>query len=160
MNTTHNTTTNYRVTLIRSERATLREKLEYPAITEVVITSPSYIEAKALYDQLNTGSEIDKELHAFNESEGFNVLIESTYIQSELNTFDVYFDDDNNSNCKGFYNSFEECYDYIKNNNGTNNSYFEDYKGGIVSIVCNNNSITVYQTEVLKQLPFISIGIR
>lgn len=152
MNTQHNTTF-YRVTLIRSERATLREKLEYPSITEVVITSPDYVSAKAKYDELNTGSEIDKELHAFNESEGFNVLIESTYTQSELNTFDVYFDDDDNSNCKWFYTSFDECYDYIKINNGTNNSYFEDYKGGIVSIVCDNNSTTVYHTEVLQELP-------
>ena len=36
----------------------------------------------------------------------------------------------------------------IKSNNGTNNSYFADYKGGTVSVVCNQDGETVYEEEV------------
>ena len=43
--------------------------------------------------------------------------------------FDVFFNDDNNSNNKGFEYSLEDCQNYIKWNNGTNESYFKDYKG-------------------------------
>lgn len=41
------------------------------------------------------------------------------------------------------------CLDYIKAYNGTNESYFEDYKGGTVSIYCNETEEDVY-TEVIK----------
>lgn len=48
--------------------------------------------------------------------------------------FDIYFDDNENSNNLGFAESFEYCKTYISMYNGTNNSYFGDYKGGTVSI--------------------------
>lgn len=63
-------------------------------------------------------------------------------------TYDVHFDDENNSNCKGWAVSFAECKDYIDAYNGTNESYFADYKGGTVSIYCNEFDETVYETEV------------
>ena len=63
-------------------------------------------------------------------------------------TYDVHFDDENNSNCKGWAISLSECKDYIDAYNGTNESYFEDYKGGTVSIYCNELDRTVYETEV------------
>lgn len=47
-----------------------------------------------------------------------------------MKTYDVHFNDSENSNSKGFRLSIEECQEYINSNNGTNNSYFEDYKGG------------------------------
>ncbi|KNB60991.1 hypothetical protein [Chryseobacterium sp. Hurlbut01] len=64
-------------------------------------------------------------------------------------TFNVVFNDSENSNDKGFELSYKEAKDYIDRNNGTNESYFEDYKGGIVSIVDNESGETVYEEEVL-----------
>lgn len=60
---------------------------------------------------------------------GFEIL--------EIETFDVQFDDDNNSDRKGFEMNQEECADWIDTWNGTDHSYFDDYKGGTVSIVSN-----------------------
>lgn len=63
-------------------------------------------------------------------------------------TYDVHFNDSTDSNNKGFKHSFDYCKNYIEQNNGTKNSYFEDYHGGIVSIVCNETEETVYEEEV------------
>lgn len=63
-------------------------------------------------------------------------------------TYDIVFNDDEKSDCKGFKSSFEDCRSYIKSYNGTNDSYFADYKGGEVSIVCNETGDTVYTEEV------------
>lgn len=70
------------------------------------------------------------------------------FLENEVLTYDVVFDSDTSSNEKGFKSSFQNCLDYIEMNNGTNESYFEDYKGGIVSIVCNETGTTVYEEEV------------
>jgi hypothetical protein len=70
---------------------------------------------------------------------------------SEINndlTFDIIFDDDNSSDDLGFYNDFNYCFDYINKYNGTNHSYFADYKKGSVSIYCNELAIIVYTTEI------------
>ena len=63
-------------------------------------------------------------------------------------TYDVHLNDNNYSNSKGFEMTIEDAKDYIKRNNGTNNSYFADYKGGIASVVCNQDAETVYEEEV------------
>ena len=63
-------------------------------------------------------------------------------------TYDITFNDAENSNNKGFELSLEEAKEYIKKNNGTNESYFEDYKGGVVSIVDNETKDEVYQEEI------------
>lgn len=63
-------------------------------------------------------------------------------------TYDVVFNDDNNSNSKGWEESLEYCKDYVQHNNGTNESYFEDYKGGIVQVICNETDEVVYEEEV------------
>jgi hypothetical protein len=63
-------------------------------------------------------------------------------------TYDVLFSDAENSNNKGFRETLEYCQQYIKANNGTNNSYFADYKGGTVSIVCNETEEVVFETSV------------
>ena len=68
--------------------------------------------------------------------------------EKEEDTFDVHFNDPENSNSKGFVADFDYCKDYIDNYNGTNESYFEDYKGGIVSIVNNKTGETVYEEEI------------
>lgn len=62
--------------------------------------------------------------------------------------FDVYFNDSENSNNKGFEYSFEEAKNYIDQYNGTNESYFQDYKGGIVSIVDIDSEETVFETVI------------
>ena len=63
-------------------------------------------------------------------------------------TYDVHFDDAENGNCKGFEKDEQFCLDYIRQYNGTNESYFADYKGGTVSIVCNETGETIYSEEI------------
>lgn len=65
-----------------------------------------------------------------------------------MKTYDVHFNDSNDSNNKGFNESFDYCKNYIESYNGTNESYFEDYKGGVVSIVCNETGEEVYSEEI------------
>lgn len=65
-----------------------------------------------------------------------------------MKTYDVHFNDSNDSNSKGFQLSIEECKNYINSHNGTNDSYFGDYKGGTVSIVCNENGETVHEENI------------
>jgi hypothetical protein len=65
-----------------------------------------------------------------------------------MKTYDVYFNDSNDSNNKDFNESFEYCKNYIEAYNGTNESYFGDYKGGIVSIVCNETGEEVYSEDI------------
>jgi hypothetical protein len=65
-----------------------------------------------------------------------------------MKTYDVHFNDSKDSNSKGFQLTLEECKEYIDANNGTNNSYFNDYKRGIVSIICNETGQTVYEETV------------
>jgi len=64
-------------------------------------------------------------------------------------TYDVVFNDDENSNSKGFAIDLDSAIAYIQANNGSNYSYFADYKGGTVSVVCNETGETVYE-EVVK----------
>ena len=63
-------------------------------------------------------------------------------------TYDIVFNDDTDSNSKGFRSTRQECEDYIRMYNGTNESYFADYKGGSVQIVCNETEEVVYEEEV------------
>jgi len=65
-----------------------------------------------------------------------------------MKTYNVHFNDDQDSNNKGFKYTLEEAKDYIQSYNGTNESYFEDYKYGTVSVVCNETGETVYEEEV------------
>ena len=62
--------------------------------------------------------------------------------------FDVQFDDDDNTNSKGWNETYGYCKYYIESTNGTNESYFEDYKGGTVSIINNETGETAYWEEV------------
>ena len=74
-------------------------------------------------------------------------------------TYDVVFNDDCHSNSKGWKETLDYCIDYIKSNNGTDNSYFADYKGGIVSIVCNETDETVFYEPVKNYDVVFSNGI-
>lgn len=62
-------------------------------------------------------------------------------------TYDVHFNDETSSDNKGFSASIDYCQNYINSNNGS--IYFEDYKGGTVSIICNETGETVFETRVL-----------
>ena len=74
-------------------------------------------------------------------------------------TYDVVFNDDCHSNSKGWKETLDYCIDYIKSNNGTDNSYFADYKGGVVSIVCNDTDETVFDKPVKNYDVVFSNGI-
>lgn len=63
-------------------------------------------------------------------------------------TYDVIFNDAGFSNAKGWRQTLEYCKNYIKMYNGTNESYFEDYKGGVVIIVCNETDEIVYEEDI------------
>lgn len=69
-------------------------------------------------------------------------------LQNDNNTYDVLFNDSDNSNSKGFAVSFDTAMAYITANNGTNESYFADYKGGTVSIFCNETQQIVFETTI------------
>ena len=66
-----------------------------------------------------------------------------------MKTYDVHFNDSTDTNSKGFKETLDYCKDYIQANNGTNDSYFKDYKGGTVSVVCNETDEEVY-SEIIK----------
>ena len=59
-----------------------------------------------------------------------------------MKTYNVHFNDEQDSNDKGMSVTMQEAKDYIQAWNGTNHSYFEDYKGGIASVVCNETGET------------------
>jgi len=65
-----------------------------------------------------------------------------------MKTYDVHFNDSTDSNSKGLSETLQYCKDYIQSNNWTNESYFEDYKGGIVSVICNETGEEVYSETV------------
>lgn len=66
-----------------------------------------------------------------------------------MKTYNIHFNDSENSNDKGFKVTLEEARSYITKFNGTNESYFSDYKGGIVSIVDNETGEHVYEEEII-----------
>lgn len=63
-------------------------------------------------------------------------------------TYDIHFNDEYNSNNKGFEYTITEAEDYIKKYNGSKESYFADYQNGIVSIVNNQTGETVYEESI------------
>jgi hypothetical protein len=107
-------------------------------------------ETGTFIDEFDTIEEAKKELQRYEAedkqegsySEDFYEIVEREY------TYDVVFNDDTDSNSKGFSESYDYCLSYIKHNNGTNESYFADYKGGFVSIVCNETEETVYEESI------------
>ena len=70
-----------------------------------------------------------------------------THIESTF-TYDVVFHSDDADNSKGWQESYDYCKAYIEANNGTDESYFADYKGGIVAIYCHETGEEVYQEVV------------
>lgn len=65
-----------------------------------------------------------------------------------MKTYDIIFNDCENSNSLGTKMTKREAMMYIRANNGKDCGYFSDYKGGSVSVVCNETGETVYETNV------------
>lgn len=70
------------------------------------------------------------------------------FIIEEVPTFDVEFNDGQDSDSKGFEMSLEEARDYIETWNGSGKSYFGDYKGVTVSIINNLTGESVEDFEI------------
>lgn len=68
----------------------------------------------------------------------------TTIMEENKRTYDVEFNNDTDSNSKGIHGTYEECMDWIEFNRGDESTYFGDYKGGIVSIVCEQTGEHVY----------------
>ena len=66
-----------------------------------------------------------------------------------MKTYNVVFHDSENSNDKGFELSLKDAKAYISQNNGTNESYFADYKGGTVQVVDNETGEVAHEEEVI-----------
>lgn len=108
----------------------------------------------------NWNDEIIKDFYKGEKPEGYTPEFRDHWIDNEdfydalerINedslTYDVYFNDETDSNNKGFECTFEDAKAYIDAYNGTNESYFEDYKGGTVSVVCNETEETVFETKI------------
>ena len=64
-------------------------------------------------------------------------------------TYDIVFHDDNYSNAKGLHASLDYCKYYISSHNRSSNSYFSDYSGATVQIVCNETGQVVYSERIL-----------
>ncbi len=119
-----------------------------------------------VYDHLITDAEMsdngyffyltDEEIEAYENKPSERARLEDeveNFLKDNFDfdiTFDVHFDDEDSSNSKGFEATYQECKDYIETYIGTDESYFADYKGGAVSIVCNYNGITYFENTIKK----------
>ncbi len=66
-------------------------------------------------------------------------------------SYDVHYDNSVSSNCEGFESDYQYCKDYIDTTRRDIGSYFEDYEGGVVSIVATigrSETITVFESEI------------
>lgn len=102
-------------------------------------------DSRSILDFNSSPDELDgTELRA---KRGYKALQQECIKANKL-TYNIHFDSESSSNDKGFAQSFGYCLDYIEQHNGTKESYFEDYKGGTVSIVCLETGDTVFQTTI------------
>ncbi len=69
-----------------------------------------------------------------------------------MKTYNIVFNDSENSNDLGLKENLEYCRNWIHIHNGTNWSYFEDYKGGEVSIVCNESGEVVHSENIQRNI--------
>lgn len=106
-------------------------------------------------NHFSDGAEKDKDGHIYKKIyfeyiyQVIDGKIKIIHLYEVINgTYDIVFNDDDNSNSKGLEESLEYCKKYIQTYNGTSYSYFADYKGGTVSVVCNENGETVYQETI------------
>ncbi len=103
----------------------------------------------SLYFPKDDGSIEDAQGNVIAQANDDRIMYDDGYFVADELTYDVVFNDEEDSNSKGFSESINFCRDYIKSNNGTNESYFADYKNGTVSIVCNETGEEVH-SETIK----------
>jgi len=96
--------------------------------------------AKKVHSTLMSG-----DTHTDTKSHNYRINISGNENKA---TYDIHFNDEYNSNNKGFKESLAFCKKYIKIFNGTKESYFADYKNGYVQIVNNQTGNVVYSTKV------------
>lgn len=65
-----------------------------------------------------------------------------------MKTYDIHFNDSENGNCKGFKMQLKEAVDYVIYS-AKEDSYYNDYKGGVISIVCNETGETIHEEEII-----------
>jgi hypothetical protein len=65
-----------------------------------------------------------------------------------MKTYNIFFNNNDNSNDMGFKESLDYCNNFIEMHNGSNHSYFADYKGDTVSVICNETGESEFETEV------------
>lgn len=77
-------------------------------------------------------------------------MIIKSYTKPKYSGYDVVYTDDFNTDCEDFQNkSYEYCLNFIRWNNGTNKSYFADYKGGGGTVsICDAEGNTVYSEDI------------
>lgn len=63
-------------------------------------------------------------------------------------TYDIQFHNNENSDSKGFAMTKEQALQYVHQHINSNDSYFADYKGGVVQVVCNENGEVVYEQAI------------
>lgn len=63
-------------------------------------------------------------------------------------TYDVMYSNRCSSAREGWKKTLRCCINYIKKNNGTDVSYFRDYKDGAVSVICNETDKVVYELPI------------
>ena len=68
-------------------------------------------------------------------------------MKNSTKTFDVVFNDDIDSNCKGFEQDAADCYTWIQNNKNSDIN-FKDYATGTVTIVCNESGETIQEIDI------------
>lgn len=83
-----------------------------------------------------------------NKSEVLDEIENAVFGLIGKRTYDVQFDDETDSNRQGINGTYQQCMDWIEINRGDKSTYFGDYEGGIVSIVCVETDEVVYHEEI------------
>ena len=65
-----------------------------------------------------------------------------------MKTYDIYFEDNQDSNNCGFELTLDMAINYVKMYHDSDKGYFRDYKGGFVQVRCNQTGEVVYE-EIL-----------
>lgn len=101
-------------------------------------------------ERFATREEAEQQLAAYEEQDRADGTYEEDFyeIKALPLTYDVVFNDDEATNAKGMQATKVDAILYVKLYNGTNESYFADYKGGVVQVVCNETGDVVYEETV------------
>ena len=112
---------------------------------ELWVTAKYYDKPKMNERKKNKKSILKGNKHTDIKSHNYKINISGVETKQ---TYDVYFNNEYDSNNKGFKESLSFCKRYIKMYNNTKESYFADYKNGYVQIINNKTGNVVYSTKV------------